>query len=205
MPAGRAGRAWLVARLATAERGAELLDGKLRLLLREQRRYHLRAERSSTAWNRSCAEAETWLVRGALLGGRRAVRDAVPGGQSTVDVSWSIVMGVRHPRDAVVTPGVPAPGAAAPSNSALVQAVSAYRAALDAAAEHAAVESAVRRIDAEVASTRRRLRAIKDRHVPRLRQALTEVELELEELEHADGVRLRWAAARPSPAGQEET
>ena len=58
-------------------------------------------------------------------------------------------MGVRHPRDAVVTPGVAAPGAAAPSNSALVQAVSAYRAALAAAAEHAAVDAAVRRIDAK--------------------------------------------------------
>ena len=145
------------------------------------------------------------LVRATLLGGRRALRDAVPAGPATVDVSWAVVMGVRHPDDAVVTAGQPAAGAATPSNSAMVQAVAAYRAALDVAAEQAVVDAAVRLIDAEVATTRRRLRAIRGRHVPRLSAALAEVELQLEELEHDEGVRMRWAANHPSGAEQEET
>jgi V/A-type H+/Na+-transporting ATPase subunit D len=205
VPGGRAGRAWLVERLSTAERGAELLDGKLRVLQREQRRYSEHVERTARAWARSCAEAETWLVRAALLGGQRALRHAVPVEPAVVDVRWADVMGVRHPGGVTVTAGRTAPGAATPSSSALVQALSAYRDALGAAAEHAVVHTAARRIDAEVANTRRRLHAIRDRHLPRLREALSAVELELEELEHAEGVRLRWAIAHAPRTGHEQT
>jgi vacuolar-type H+-ATPase subunit D/Vma8 len=48
-----------------------------------------------------------------------------------------------------------------------------------------------------VVATRQRLRAIRERRVPALRQALVEVELELEELEHADAVRLHGAVSSP--------
>ena len=195
MPSGRAGRSWLLQRLATAERGVELLDAKLRVLQREQYRHHLRAERTAAEWARACTAAETWLLRGALLGGRRALRDAVPAAPATVDVTWAVVMGVRYPGGATVVAARPDDGAPTASNTALVQAAAAFRTAVETAAEHAVEDLAVHRIDAEVAATRRRLRAVRDRWIPRLHGALGQVELDLEELEHAEGIRLRWAAA----------
>jgi vacuolar-type H+-ATPase subunit D/Vma8 len=203
MPAGRAGRRWLAGRLATAEQAAELLDGKLRVLRRTQRSYHLRAERTAAAWSRACSEAETWLLRARLLGGQQALRDASPDGAAIVELRWTVVMGVQHPVDAFVTPGAIPAGAVTPSNTALVHAVAAYRALLDAAAQHAVVTTTVRRVDAEVVATQRRLRAIRDRRIPVLRQALVDLELELEELEHADAVRLHRAAASSTARWEE--
>jgi V/A-type H+-transporting ATPase subunit D len=76
----------------------------------------------------------------------------------------------------------------------------AYRTALEAAARHAVVDAAVRRIDAEVLATRRRLRAVQNRWIPRLVEALREADAGLEELELAEGGRLRWAARRKKGA-----
>ena len=50
-------------------------------------------------------------------------------------------------------------------------------------------------IEAEVLATRYRLRAIEDRWIPRLEQALAEVTLALEEQELADAARLRLAVS----------
>jgi V/A-type H+-transporting ATPase subunit D len=44
-------------------------------------------------------------------------------------------------------------------------------------------------------ATRHRLRAIEDRWIPRLEQALAEVTLALEDLELADAIRLRLAGS----------
>jgi V/A-type H+/Na+-transporting ATPase subunit D len=196
VPPGRAGRMWLLQRLNTAERGLDLLDRKLRVLRGEQQRAHLAAERTGAEWRRCCAEAETWLLRAALLAGERAVRHAAPEEPAQVQVTWTVVMGVRHPRQATVRCGLPGAGAATAGTAALVEATAAYRAALDAAAPHAVAEETARRLDAEVAATRHRLRAVEDRWIPRLRTALRRSELDLEELEHAEGIRLRWAAGR---------
>ena len=196
VPPGRAGRVWLLGRLHTAERGLDLLDRKLRVLRREQERARLAAERTGAEWRRRCAEAEPWLLRAALLGGQRALRHAVPGETAQVQVTWAVVMGVRYPQQAVAHSGRPAPDAAPTGTTALVEAAATYRDALRAAADHAVAEETVRRLDAEVAATGRRLRAVEDRWIPRLRAALHRTELELEELDHAEGLRLRWAAGR---------
>jgi vacuolar-type H+-ATPase subunit D/Vma8 len=200
VPAGRAGRTWLLTRLTTARRGVELLESKLRVLQREQQRFHLQAERAAAVWRTGCRDAETWLLRAALLGGQRAIAGAVPEDLADAEVTWTVAMGVRHPREAAVRSALPAPTAATPANTALVEAASAYRTALDAAARHAVVDASVRRIDAEVLATRRRLRAVQDRWIPRLVEALHEVDAGLEELELAEGGRLRWAARRAREA-----
>lgn len=200
VPAGRAGRTWLLTRLMTAQRGVELLESKLRVLQREQQRFHLRAERSAAEWQSRCQDAESWLLRAALLGGQRAIAAALPVDPAGVEVSWTVAMGVRHPRDAAVRAAAPEPTAASPGNTALVVAADAYRTALEAAARHAVVDAAVRRIDAEVLATRRRLRAVQNRWIPRLTDALREVDAGLEELELAEGGRLRWAAGRAGRA-----
>jgi V/A-type H+-transporting ATPase subunit D len=193
MPAGRAGRAWLRERLGTAERAAELLEAKLRVLRREQHRFGLRAQRTGAEWQAAWAEAQAWLLRAALLGGRRSIRAASTAAPAEVEVLWTAVMGVHHPRDAVVRGGERPADAASPGSSALVLAVGATRAALEAAARHAVASEALRRFDEEVLATRRRLRALQERWIPRLEAALRDVELDFEETERAEGVRLRWA------------
>jgi V/A-type H+/Na+-transporting ATPase subunit D len=187
---------WLQRRLTVAERGADLLDQKLRLLHAERQRLSLQASRSGEAWLAAAREADRWLVRGALLGGQRGIRLATRPAEADVDVTWAYLMGVRYPSGVRCSPAPEEPGAEAPDNAALVVARDAHRRAVEAAVTHAAAEAAVRVLEAEEAATRRRLRAIEDRWMPRLREALTQIQLGLEEQEHAEGVQLRWAAAQ---------
>lgn len=204
-PPGRAGRLWLQHRLATAQQGADLLDHKLRILRTERERLALRQGRTSAAWESASREANTWLLRGVLVGGERSVRLSSDQALADVEIVWEQPMGVRYPAEATCT--VPEPSADSPpmSNAALVTARECHRRALQAAVQHAAVEAAVHVLEAEERATRRRLRAIEDRWIPRLREALAEVQFKLEEEEHADGVRLRWAAGRRMDAEPDET
>ena len=59
---------------------------------------------------------------------------------------------------------------------------------------NAVATAALRVVQAESVTTHRTLRAVEQRWIPGLLTALAEVRLELEELEHAEGVRHRWAA-----------
>jgi V/A-type H+-transporting ATPase subunit D len=192
-PPGRAGRLWLRRRLEMAERGADILDSKLRILRSELQRLVLLEQRTGEAWARAGREARLWADRAVVLGGERAVRLAAGSSPATVTISLTTSMGVRHPSEAVCA--VPEPDVDAPpsSNAALPLASDRHRQALDAAVQHAAVSAAVRIVEAELQSTRLRLRAIEHRWIPRLRRALADVAVVLEEEEHADAVRLRWS------------
>jgi V/A-type H+-transporting ATPase subunit D len=98
---------------------------------------------------------------------------------------------------------VPVPAADAPAllGAALVAVRESHRRALEAAVRQAVVEAALRVLEAEERATRRRLRALEDRWIPRLERALADVQLTLQEEEHADGIRLRWAADRLAERG----
>ena len=144
-PPGRAGRLRLRHSLGVAERGADLLEQKVRILRSEHQRLLHAEEAAVRAWHELLSEAEEWLLRGLLLGGEQALDSATAGiGPAGVTVHWTVSMGVRHP--AGVATSVPArpSTAAAPSNTALVHAEAAYgravRAAADYAAAHAAAE-----------------------------------------------------------------
>lgn len=78
------------------------------------------------------------------------------------------------------------------------------RAALTAAIRHAAAAAALRVIEAEALATRYRLRAVRDRWIPRLEQALAQVTFAIEEQERADAARLRLATTTltEAPAGR---
>jgi V/A-type H+-transporting ATPase subunit D len=197
VPPGRAGRLWLRGRLATAERGLDLLDRKLRILRREQERLRLLERRTGEELRRSCDDADRWLLRAALGGGQRGLRLGTPSERASVTIAWRDTMGIRYPAEAscaLPEPSPPPPAAAA----ALGPAADAYRAALAAAVAHAAATAAVRVVGEEVAATSQRLRAIQDRRIPRLQAALVELELSLDELEQADNARLRRAVAGPA-------
>ena len=191
MPPGRAGRLWLTRRLQVARRGADLLDRKLRILTAELGSRRAAAARTAAEWDRCCADAQRWLLRASMLGGQRAVRLAADGQAADVTIHYDVAMGVRHPADATCRIPVPA----AWDGPALAATRQAHAAALTAAVRHAAAAEALRVIEAEALATRYRLRAIRDRWIPRLEQALAEVTLALEEQELADAARLRLAAA----------
>ncbi len=195
VPPGRAGRIWLVRRLETARRGADLLDRKLRILQGELTRLQAAAEATAAQWDQGAAEARTWLLRAALLGGERAIRLAADGQKADVQVSYATTMGIRYPADATCT----IPPAATWDSPVLARTRQAHRDALEAAARHAAATAAARVVDDEVRATRYRLRAVQDRWIPRLEQTLAEVTFTIEELERADAARLRLAAGPAGP------
>jgi vacuolar-type H+-ATPase subunit D/Vma8 len=202
-PPGRAGRLRLRHSLDVAERGADLLEQKLRILRSEHQRLLRAREAAERDWRDLLSEAESWLLRGLLLGGEQALDSAAAGiGAAEVTVHWTTSMGVRHP--ATVSTSVPSrpPTAAAPTNTALVHAEAAYGRAVRAAAEFAAAHAAAELVGAEVVGTRHRARALRRHWIPRLREALDRSDLALEQAEHEDGVRRRWAA-RPSPEAAE--
>lgn len=198
VPPGRAGRLWLQRRLGTAQRGADLLERKLVILQGQVSRLEEAATRTAADWERCQAEAGQWLLRAGLLAGQRAIRLAADGTFAQVTISYAASMGVRYPAEA--TAAVPAPeGWDGPVLAATRRA---HQEALGAAVRHAAAAEALRIVQAEALTTRYRLRAVRDRWIPRLEHALAELTLAIEEQERSDGARLRLArsagrAARP--------
>ena len=189
VPPGRAGRLWLTRRLQVARRGADLLDRKLRILQAELGRFRESEARTAAEWDRCCPDAERWLLRASVIGGERAIRLAADGQFATVTIPYTVTMGIRHP----ASPACLIPTPLAWDGPVLTRARQAHAAALAAAVQHAAAAEALRVVEAEVLATRYRLRAIEDRWIPRLEQALADVTLALEEQELADAARLRLA------------
>lgn len=201
VPPGRAGRLWLRRRTATAQRGREQLDRKLRVLVPEALRRREQLERSLRAWEQACAEAQTWLLRASVISGQDAVRHALPSAPTTVELVWATAVGVTFPTDAVLVE--PELRAGAPvANAAVAPAMEAFRAALQAGAQAACDERAVHLAESEVAVTRRRLRALEKRWLPWLEDALRTLELTLEQTEQEDTMRRRRAGGTPPDRGR---
>ena len=196
VPPGRAGRLWLVQRLAVARRAADLLDRKLRVLTAELDRARATAGRTGQEWDTACREAQQALLRAVLLGGERAIRLA-GGADAQVTISYTMTMGARHPAGARYT----AAGPEGWDGAAVAAARQAHRAALAAAVRHAAAAAALAVIEAETNATRRRLRAVRDRWIPGLSQALAHVDFALEETERDDAARLRIVRRGPGRGG----
>ncbi len=201
VPPGRAGQVWLQHRLAVAERGADLLDQKLRILHGEALRLRLLTERTGATWTAAQREAHTWLVRAALVAGERGLRLAALDADADVRIAWTHTMGGTYPVSADVALRPPPPHALPPASAALVAAREAYVRATDAAVQHAVAQAALRIVAAEEAATRRRLRALTTHWAPQLTSALAATRLALEEQEHEDAVRLRWVHANAGVAG----
>jgi V/A-type H+-transporting ATPase subunit D len=192
IPPGRAGRLWLERRLATAQHAGRLLKEKLAILNHEEQRLAGRAAEGAEEWRRLCAESEMWTLRAAALSSRRGLRIASDGTTAQAEIAMGFTIGVEHPVSGVARrkqQDLPAVGSAA-----VTEAAEAARAAVEAALSAAVATAALRAVQGELAATRRTLRAVEQRWIPRLSSALSRVRLELEELERAEGVRHRWAA-----------
>ena len=191
VPPGRMGRRWLIDRLELAERSVTLLEEKLQLLSSLRDRLQRRVDETRRDWNRSCREADTWGLRATLLGGQRAVELAAPTSHAAVTVGWATTAGVRyHDAAQCMFPPENDP-TVIHTSSASVRAAQAYRAAVIAAADHAAAHSALATVEREFNTTKLRVRALSRHWLPRLRQELARVELELEEQDRDAAIRVR--------------
>ncbi len=198
VPPGRAGRLWLLAKLAAARRSSDLLDQKRQLLLREYAQVSALADSTREEWERTCREAEQWLARLVLLGCQRELQvlGAVRSGRAEVEFAWKTAMGLEYPESGGCVLPEPDRLLDVSANAAGAPAVEAYRKAIGAAAAHAAAAEAKRRLETELASTRRRLRSITRRRIPELEARLGELELRLDASELEDRVVGRWARER---------
>jgi vacuolar-type H+-ATPase subunit D/Vma8 len=109
------------------------------------------------------------------------------------EVELGSTIGVEHPVNGVVHLERPE-DVLVVGSAGITQARNAAEAAVDAALSAAVATAALRAVRAELAATRRTLRALEQRWIPRFSSTLAQVRLDLEELEHAEGVRHRWAA-----------
>jgi V/A-type H+-transporting ATPase subunit D len=196
-PPGRAGRLWLLRRLETARRGADVLEQKRRTLLRERRRLSERLAETEAEWERLAAAAAEWNARAAAAAGQRRLRLAALHRPAKAGISLTRrnVLGVVVPVEATVQTGG-APDFVALGGASVALAAQAHAEALSAAAAYAAARTAHEAITAELQRTARRLRAIEHRWIPAHEAALRKLELELDESELADIARTRWASER---------
>lgn len=199
IPPGRAGRLRLKHRLAVAERGADLLEQKLRALTADLADRRATLEAADREWHVLLARARTWDDRAAILDGRRAFDAAVPPTPARVSVSWRTSMGIRIPDAAECLLPERSPNEPAPDGAALIAAEAEFRTAVAAAAHLAVEQAAVRELQAAVTATRRQVRALQRHWIPALRTALAAVETALEQTDHEDTVRrTAWARSGPS-------
>ena len=191
----RAARLHLITRLELARHAVDLLHSKEQALQREGARLEVHAERARDAWDRSAAEAATWLQRARALGAadELEVLAARNPRAAEIVIDWQASMGITYPGDARCTPAVQ-PDLTA--SAALAPTMQAHHRALEAATTHAATRTALARLDAELSTTRRRRRAIADRLVPRLEDDLRALELDLDEQDREEALRVRLAGGR---------
>jgi V/A-type H+-transporting ATPase subunit D len=204
VPPGRTGRLWLRERLVVAERAADVLEQKRRVLRALSVRLRRQAEETRGTWEDACRLAETWQLRAALVGGEDQVQAASSylAGPPEARIVWRSTMGLAYPADAeCLLPDTASLGGVA-ETAALRYAADAHRAALLAAVAHGAAQRAADLVTNELDATTRRLRAIERRWIPRLETALREVGRRLDEREREDAVRARWAQQRLEAAGR---
>jgi V/A-type H+-transporting ATPase subunit D len=203
IPPGRAGRPWLQQRITTATHGVDLLRSKQQLLSRERRRLVHHREETLREFSQACAEADQWARRANVLSGSAATAlvGARLAGRARVEISWRNTMGVLHPDQAIITTPDFSGTERAALNSAMGPSRDAHVRALEAAARHAVAESALRAVQAELATTQRRLRAIERHRLPMLIAELHSLELRLDEVEREERLVTRWAAGRREARG----
>lgn len=202
IPPGRAGRIWLVRRLEVARRGADLLDRKRQALLREQARVRAEAANARRAWYDAAVQAASWSARATILdgAGRLELLARHVQSEASLEVTWSNLMGARLPlAEQIVVPDAP-PLSALGGSSATVIAARACREATRAAARYAVAERADAELTAELARAARRLRALQQRWIPQHEQALTQLDLALDESQREQAARVRWLADRRGQA-----
>ncbi len=199
----RAGRLRLIDRLELARRGIDLLQSKEEALQRERVRLDAHVARTRRQWEESCRIAATWLLRARALGASAELASisVARSASATVVAHWQTSMGLTYPG---AVECVPAPEPPFVTTAALGPTCDAYRLALQAAADCASTIAALDRLDAELADTRRRRRAIEQRLVPQLESDLHTVDLHLDEQDRDEALRVHLAIGQQQRHRQQE-
>ncbi len=194
-PPGRAGRLWLVRRLEVARRGVEVLDQKRQALLREQQRLSGILAAATREWESKARLATEWNDRALAIAGERRLRLAAspPSGRCDVAVEWRNALGTVFPAGASVHSRPSQDLVALGGGSVVALAARAHADAAVAAAHYAAARAAHEAIEAELAATARRQRAIERRWIPEHEAELRRIALTLDEREREDIARVKWA------------
>jgi V/A-type H+-transporting ATPase subunit D len=200
IPPGRAGRIWLVGRLETARRGADLLDRKRQALLRERSRVRSEVEAARRVWEDAAAQVTTWSARAAMVdgAGRLELLSRHVEGQASLGLEWSNLMGARLPAVPRLSVPEPPPLSALGASSATVLLAEACCEATRAAARFAVAARADAELSAQLRRTAWRLRALQERWIPQHERALAQLDLALDENQREQAVRVRWIAGRTS-------
>ena len=173
---------------------SELLDTKRRLLQEEVQRLERRRSATADAWAAALAQARTWeLLRGHA--GRQPLLKIGKSSPTSLGDGrpGHVLVGISYPGTVICAPPDISAENAPPPAPAVSRAAEAYRRALRVGAEHAVAVAALDTVAAELARTRQRLRAVRNRGLPRLKDRLTAIERALDEQERADIARMRWA------------
>ncbi len=187
---------WLRDRLSVAERGLSLLEQKLHILEQELARRQARAEATRNDWRAACVRAHDQLLRANLLGGQLSLSHAMPSDGADITISKATSTGVSYPSTVECQLRSCPDDTSIIDSATVAQARTACRSAVTAAAQHAVAVAAVRALENELTATRTRAQGLRRRRIPALRTELRRVELELDEQEHAETIRLRWVARR---------
>jgi V/A-type H+/Na+-transporting ATPase subunit D len=187
-----ADRLRLIHRLELTRHASGLLHSKEEALERERARLEGHASRSLDDWAACCDEASQRLARARMLGASDELARLVAVGAppASVEPDWQTSMGITYPGGVECTPGEPPP---VTSTAALRPTIDAFGDALQAGARHAAATMALRRLDHELADTRRRRRAIEDHLEPSLERLVHELDLRLDEVDRDEALRVRLA------------
>lgn len=193
--ATHADRLRLLREIDLAERAVHLLHSKEEALERERVRLDGHAARAAEGWFQAWAELAAAGTRARMLGAGPEIDRLAEHleGTATITPEWSRSMGIEYPGAVDCEPRAAGP---LTSTAAAVNAAAAAHRAVLAAADTAAAEEAVRRLDRELADTRRRRRAIDERRLPALEAEVRGLELRLDELDRDEALRIRTAKQR---------
>lgn len=184
------------AQTALASQGRDLLEQKRTALLREFLQTADTALARSDALQLTAANAREALARAEATAGTEAVRSAALASRSAfgIDVTTVVVMGVRvpHIRQKRVARSMLERGYSVVGESITVdETASAFEAEVEAILQMAEIELRLMRLGDEIQRTSRRLNALDQFVIPRLKAECDFIKMSLDERERADHFRLK--------------
>ncbi len=195
----KATRAELLAKknqIALAHQGRDLLKEKRNALLQQFMQTAEQVMRSSDELERSVGEATVTLALAEAIDGPESVRSAALAarGQVSLEVTGANIMGVPVPviEQKSVVRGMLDRGYSLPAVSSRIEATAeAFESLLDLIIKLADSEMRLRRLAEEIGRTTRRVNALENVLIPRLKVQRDYIQMVLEEREREDRFRLK--------------
>jgi len=184
------------AQIALASQGRDLLEQKRTALLKEFLRTADTALERSDALQQSAAGARQALARAETMAGAEAVCSAALASRSgfRLDVTTASVMGVRVPhieQKRVARSFLERGYSIVNTSIAIDETASAFEGEVEAILQLAEIELRLTRLGDEIQRTSRRLNALDQFLIPRLRAEQDFIQTALDERERADHFRLK--------------